>query len=294
MTTGIQQQIRKEAWIDQSLYPFHSKYIQLKSGKMHYIDEGVGETILFIHGTPTWSFLYRNQIKHLSKNYRCIAIDHLGFGLSEKPVNFEGTPQSHSRNLAEFIDHLNIQNFTLAVHDFGGSIGLSYAIKNPEKVKKVILMNTWLWETKSNPEVQKIDKLINSWLGKFLYLNFNFSPKVLFKKGFYNKKSLTKNVHKHYLTVFPNKSSRLSLLKIAKSLISSSDWYQAQWEQLHKISDKPVLILWGMKDEFITPKYLEKWQQQLSNYQLVKLNSGHFIQEEAASEVSQEIDKFLR
>ena len=295
MVTAIpENQIRKEKWIDTSLYPFQSNYIQLEKGKMHYIDEGKGEIILFVHGTPTWSFLYRNQIKSLSKKYRCIAIDHIGFGLSEKPKNFDGTPQNHSENLAEFIALLNLKKFTLAVHDFGGPIGLSYAIKHPEKIKNIVLMNSWLWETASNPEVRKIDKLINSWLGKLLYLNLNFSPKVLLKKGFFDKKLLTKNIHQHYTKVFPNKNSRLALLKIAKALLGSSDWYQEQWDQLSVLKTKSFLILWGMKDEFITPNYLEKWKTQLSDYQAIKLDCGHFIQEEASEKVTKEIESFLK
>ena len=294
MVTAIpENKTRNEAWIDSALYPFQSNYVQLEAGKMHYVDEGKGEIILFVHGTPTWSFLYRNQIKSLSKRYRCIAIDHLGFGLSEKPENFDGTPQSHSENLEEFIHQLNLNNFTLVVHDFGGPIGLSYAIKYPEKIKNIVMMNTWLWETASNSEVQKIDKLINSWLGKFLYLNLNFSPKVLLKKGFFDKNLLTKNIHQHYTKVFPNKKSRLGLLKIAQSLLGSSDWYQKQWEQLPVLKNKSFLILWGMKDEFITPKYLEKWKTQLNDYQAIELKSGHFVQEEASEKITQEIEHFI-
>ena len=294
MTTAIEKKMpQKEKWIDPSLFPFSSNFIQLKNGKMHYIDEGTGEIILFVHGTPTWSFLYRNQIKILSKKFRCIAIDHLGFGLSDKPAHFEGTPQAHAENLDEFIKKLSLNHFTLVVHDFGGPIGLSVANKYPERVDRIVLMNTWMWETKNNSEVQKIDKFINSWFGKWMYLNLNFSPKVLLKKGFFNKKLLTKNIHRHYLKVFPNKNSRLGLLKIAQSLLGSSDWYQNQWEQMDRIKNKPFLILWGMKDAFILPQYLEKWISQLTDYQLIELNSGHFVQEEVSQQVNKEIESFM-
>ncbi|MTI29435.1 alpha/beta fold hydrolase, partial [Xanthovirga aplysinae] len=235
-------------WLDTISYPFENKYIALKAGRMHYVDEGKGDVILFLHGTPTWSFLYRDFIKSLSQDYRCIAIDHIGFGLSEKPKDFVGTPQEHCQNLSEFIQKLDLKNITLVAHDFGGPIGLGAAIKNPDKIKKFILFNTWLWETKNNPAVQKVDKIINSRLGRFLYLRMNFSPKTLLKKGFFDKKKLTKKIHKQYLKPFPDKNSRYSLLRLAESLIGSSDWYEEQWKKLKSLKNKPWLILWGNKD----------------------------------------------
>jgi haloalkane dehalogenase len=281
-------------WLDSSLYPFESKYIQLEKGNMHYVDEGKGEIILFVHGTPTWSFLYRDFIKALSSKYRCIAIDHLGFGLSEKPKSFTGTPQSHAKNLSEFIQNMDLHNITLVVHDFGGSIGLAAGIENSDKINKVVLFNTWMWETKHDKGIQKIDKTINSWLGKFLYLNMNFSPKVLLKKGFSDKKYLTKKVHNQYIKPFPDKDSRRPLFSLAKALIGSSDWYENQWQNLNKLADKDWLILWGTKDEFITTKYLEKWKKRLPGAKIKELDCGHFVQEEKTIEAVTEIRNFLK
>jgi haloalkane dehalogenase len=286
--------LHAQEWLDTTLYPFENKYTQLDAGKMHYIDEGEGDVILFIHGTPTWSFLYRNYVSELSKNYRCIAIDHIGFGLSEKPEEFDGTPQSHSKNLTAFIEKLNLTNITLVVHDFGGPIGISAAIQNQTRIKQMVVFNTWLWETKDNPSAQKVDKILNSGIGKFLYLRMNFSPKVLLKKGISDKSNLSKKVHSQYIKPFPNKSSRLSLLRIGKSLVGSSDWYQKQWEQLHKLDYKPWLILWGTKDEFITMEYLQKWKNRLPNATVKEYSSGHFLQEEKANETILEIKKLMK
>lgn len=286
-------ELKSAKWFDKSLYPFQSNYFQIGNKKLHYIDEGKGDPILFVHGTPAWSFLYREQIKELSKSHRCVAPDHIGFGLSDKPTDFEGTPQAHSQNLEKLVNHLDLQNITLVVHDFGGPIGLSFAIANPERIKRVVLMNTWLWETKTNPDVVKVDKVLNGWLGRFMYLNLNFSPKVLLKQAFYDKAKLTKAIHQHYTNVFPNKNNRYSLLNIGLALAGSSDWYQEQWENLDQLNDKPFLILWGMKDQFIKPEFLEKWQSRLSSAKVVKYDCGHFLQEEKASEISNEITAFV-
>jgi pimeloyl-ACP methyl ester carboxylesterase len=286
--------VQAQQWLDTTLYPFKNKFIPLETGQMHYVDEGEGDIILFVHGTPAWSFLYREYIAVLSKKHRCIAIDHIGFGLSEKPEKFDGKPQSHSKNLTEFIEKLDLKEITLVVHDFGGPIGLSSAIQNNNRIKQVVMFNTWLWETKNDPEAQKVNKIINSGIGKFLYLRLNLSPKYLLKKGFNQKKNLPKKVHKQYINPFPNKSSRLSLLNIGKSLVGSSDWYQEQWLDLDKLEQKPWLILWGTKDEFITTAYLQKWKKRMPNAKVKEYDCGHFVQEEKTKETIQEIERFMK
>ena len=115
---------------------------------LHYIDEGRGDPVVMVHGTPTWSFLYRHVVKGLSKNYRCIAPDHIGFGLSDKPQGWSYTIEAQAKNLQVLLDSLDLEDITLVVHDFGGPIGLSYAIENPEKVSRLVIMNTWLWSLK--------------------------------------------------------------------------------------------------------------------------------------------------
>ncbi len=282
-----------QSWVDSTHYPFENKYLDLEAGTMHYVDEGKGSTILFVHGTPTWSFLYRAFVKELSKDYRCIAIDHLGFGLSEKPDSVTGTPEWHSNNLSEFIKKLDLKDITLVVHDFGGPIGLSTGIQNHDRIKQVILFNTWLWETKRNPDAQRINKIVNGLIGRFLYLRLNFSPKVLLKKGFADKKKLPKGVHKHYIKPFPNKKSRVSLLNLAKSLVGSSDWYQEQWMRLDKLEQKPWLILWGTKDDFISTAYLKKWKDRLPNAETKEFECGHFVQEEKTSAAIKAIAEFM-
>lgn len=280
-------------WLDRSLYPFESKFIRLEAGRMHYIDEGSGDILLFVHGTPTWSFLYRDFIKELSADYRCIAVDHLGFGLSEKPGAFSGTPQDHAKNLSEFIVKKDLRDITLVVHDFGGPIGLATGIENADRIKKVVLFNSWLWATKDDEDVQKIDRLINGWLGRFLYLNFNFSPRVLLKQGFSDKKNLPRVVHLHYTQPFPSKDSRIPLLNIAKALVGSSDWYQEQWETLDRLADKEWLILWGTADQFITTAYLDRWKKRLPRAKIREFDCGHFVQEERAGESIGEIRSFM-
>lgn len=279
--------------LDKNLYPFKSNFYKSKYGNLHYIDEGEGDILLFVHGTPTWSFLYRNYIKVLSKNYRCIAIDHLGFGFSDKLKEDFLNPEFHNMILNSFINDLNLKNINLIVHDFGGVIGLPYAIDNIENISKIIIFNTWLWSNKATGEVVKIDKLLRNRLGKFLYLNLNFSLKVLLKKAFFNKSMLTNDIYKHYLLPFPNKQSRKGLYEIALSLLGSSDWYESYWRKVEVLNKKKILIMWGIKDEFISEKYLEKWLMKIENAMIKKYNCGHFVQEESFDESLNDIKYFL-
>jgi pimeloyl-ACP methyl ester carboxylesterase len=280
-------------WLDLNEYPFEQRYFDSRHGKIHYIDEGKGESIVFVHGTPTWSFLYRNYVKSLSSKYRCLAIDHLGFGLSDKPKDFIGTPEAHAKNFSRWVDALKLEKFTLVVHDFGGPIALSYAIKNPEKISKIIMFNTWLWETQNNKDAIKIDKILHSTIGNYLYLNTNFSPKYLLKKAFVDKKKLTPHIHQHYMKPFKNKHDRYGLLKLGRSLIGSSDWYEEQWKQISNIKNIPFLILWGVQDQFIKKEELIKWKNSLKNAKLIEFNCGHFVQEEEFEVSLMLLRKFL-
>ncbi len=285
--------IHAQEWIDKTLYPFESHYLQLESGNLHYIDEGEGEILLFVHGTPTWSFLYRDFIKELSKSYRCIAVDNLGFGLSKKPTDFVGTPQNHAENLSDFIEALKLKDITLIVHDFGGPIGLSAALDHPERINKIVLFNSWLWATEDDPMAQQINGLLNSPEGEQYYLEHNYSVQVLLKEAFIEPSKLTQHIHNHYIGPFPDPSSREALLNIGKGFVGASDWYESKWQQLDRLAKKDWLILWGNKDPFLNPGYLKKWKSKLPNATVVELETGHFVQEEKTKEAILAIEKML-
>src|SRR5690606_12849275 len=123
-------------WLDKSEYPFISNYFDINGQKLHYIDEGEGETILFVHGKPSLSFDYRNIIKKLKKNYMCVAIDHIGFVHSDKPENYHYSTQHHNKTHEKFVLQKNLETISLVVHDFGGAIGINFAMQYPEKIKR--------------------------------------------------------------------------------------------------------------------------------------------------------------
>lgn len=280
-------------WLDKREYPFRSNYFQVNGHRLHYIDEGKGSILLFVHGTPSWSFDFRNVIQGLSNNFRCLAIDHIGFGLSDKPEVYDYSSINHSKTLEKFIIEKDLKDITLVLHDFGGPIGLNFAINNPGRIDKIIILNSWLWSSERDPEFIKFSKILKSPLLPFLYRRLNFSPRFILPKSFGEKK-LSKKLLKQYTRPFKNSKQRNGALAFAKSLLNDQSWFEKLWNERSAITGKPVLFIWGMKDPVITPKYLSKFESGFPGSTTVRLEtSGHFPQEEASEEVTRAIMGFV-
>jgi haloalkane dehalogenase len=272
--------------------------IALKEGEMHYADQGSGPTILLVHGTPTNSYEFRHLIAALSKRFRCIAPDHLGFGQSSRPQSFAYTPEAHAAVLKEFVAKLDLRDITLVVHDFGGPIGLPLGVMSEEelRVKKVVLMNTWAWPLDDDPKLARGAKLIGGAMGRFLYRYANASLKLIMPSAYGDKKKLTKEIHRRYLDVFRDRDARVLVLHaLAKSLLGSSAHYQSLLDRIDRLAKLPVLIVWGMKDSAFQPYQLERWQRLLPSAQVVKIEgAGHWPHEEEPARVVTAIEHFLQ
>ena len=282
-------------WIDKRLYPFKSNYFDLPMGRLHYIDQGRSDhAVVMVHGNPSWSFAYRHLIKGLSKNYRCIAPDHIGFGLSDKPLDWDYYPESHAENLKTFLKALNLDSITLIVEDWGGPIGLSYAVENPEKIKSLIIMNTWMWSVKGDPHFERFSGFMGSFLGRFLIKRLNFFARVVLKQAYGDKSKLTKNIHSHYINALKLPDDRKGCWTFPKRIIGSSQWLTGLWSQRDKIANKPSLILWGKKDIAFRTKELERWKDTFANAEIHEFDGfGHFVQEEMGEELCPIIERFL-
>lgn len=285
--------MKNTAWLDRTIYPFTSHYFEVNNQQLHFIDEGEGETILFVHGTPSWSFDFRHVIKALRSNYRCVAIDHIGFGLSDKPRAYDYSTTNHASTLEKFIVNRGLKNITLVAHDFGGPIALSVAIKNPSLFKRLIILNSWLWSSESEPEFIKFKRILKSPLLPILYRYFNFSPAYLLPKSFGEKK-IDKRVLQNYTRPFSTHQERFGPLAFSKSLLKDQAWFEELWNTRAFISSLPTLLIWGLKDSFVTEKYLRKFTQGFSNCKVIEMpGCGHFPQEEQPDQVISGIKKFL-
>lgn len=283
-------------WLDRATYPFADRFVALPAGRLHYVDEGRGEAILFVHGTPTWSYEYRHLVRALSPTYRCVAPDHLGFGLSERPAGFGYTPAEHARNLAGFVDALGLGRFTLVVHDYGGPIGLPLCLDYPERVARLVLLNTWMWSFADDAEVRRKAAFAGGIIGRFLYRASNFSLRVLTPYAYGDRRKLTAAIHRHYLAPFPTWDDRERVLwTLAREILGSSAYYTDLWERRDRLLGRPVLILWGMKDPAFTPRHLERWTAFFGDAaRVARLEGvGHWPHKEAPEIVERELRAFL-
>jgi pimeloyl-ACP methyl ester carboxylesterase len=285
----------KPAWLNPDLYPFAPQTFRTPSGVMSYLDEGSGPPVVMVHGTPTWSFLYRHFVKALSGRYRCVVPDHLGFGLSDKPEGFSFTPRAHAENLASLLDYLDLKEYTLVVHDYGGPIGLGAALEHPERVRALVIIDTWLWSNAGTRSFETVGKVAASPVGRFLYRRLNFSPRVLLPQGFADKSKLTKETHRHYLAPFPTPSSREAAWVLARELTASGGWYDLLYARLDTLDAVPTLLLWGSKDPFFPQAYLRRWRETMPHAEVAELASvGHFVPEEAQAAALDCLRPFLR
>jgi haloalkane dehalogenase len=280
----------KPIWLDENEYPFESNFFSTPYGNIHYVDQGTGDPIVFVPGNPSWSFEARNMIKILSKQYRCIAVDHLGFGLSDKPLDFSYLPQEHAKNLEALLESLNLERITMVVGDWGGPIGLSYAIRHPEKIKSIIITNTWLWSVKNDLYYQGFSGFMGGPIGRWLIRRQNFFAQTVVSMAFGDKSKLTPHIHKHYLEQFSNPEERKGNWVFPKQIIGASDWLESLWNQRNLLNDKVAVIAWGAKDIAFREKELKTWISAFPKARVMRFpNSGHFIPEENPSELADAI-----
>jgi haloalkane dehalogenase len=282
------------AWLDRSLYPFAGHWFESDDGRMHYIDEGIGSPVVFVHGTPTWSFLYRHLVTQLATRHRVIAVDHLGFGLSDKPDGAPYEPRDHARRLTALLDALQITGATFVVHDFGGPIGLSAAMERPERVARLVLFNTWMWSVRDDPAIARGARVAGSWFGRLLYRHLNFPVKVLMPKAMGDRTVLTPHLHEHYAAPLGTPDERMAAWACARALLHSSAWFDELWANRDRLRGVPMHLIWGMRDPTFGPAYLERWERAFPEATVHTFpTSGHFVPEEVPNPVASLLRRFI-
>ncbi len=284
-----------DAWIDRNEYPFKSRFFNVPAGRLHYIDEGKADhALVMVHGNPTWSFIYRSLIKGLSDKYRCIAPDHIGFGLSDKPRDWDYLPESHADNLKQLLDGLDLRSVTMVVQDWGGPTGLAYALENPDKITSVVIMNTWLWPVRGDLHYERFSGFMGGFVGQFLIKRFNFFARFVMKKAYGDRSKLTKSIHNHYIKALDSPKDRKGCAVFPKRIIGSSQWLADLWSRKEKLKSKPALILWGKKDIAFRDKELAVWKNTFDHSEVHEFDHvGHYVQEEMGPALCPLIDGFI-
>jgi len=285
------------AWLDRELFPFESRFAETSHGRVHYVDEGPrgGEVVVLVHGTPSWSFEYRHLIPVLARTRRVIAVDHLGFGLSDRPTDFAYTPEAHTQVLREVIDGLGLTRFAMAVHDYGGPIALPIAVAEPERISSLVLMNTWFWDLETDREFRRVARFAASFVGRFLYRWFNASLRLIMPSAYADRRKLTPPIHAQYLAPFRSRADRVRVLwTLARSLVTSSPSFGKIWDGRARLGAIPTLVVWGLGDSALKPYMLERVRAALPHASVETLSGvGHWPQEEAPDEVARLCDGFL-
>lgn len=280
------------AWVDRAEYPFAPRRVTVEGLGMSYLDEGQGPTVLMVHGTPSWSFLYRHLVRGLRDGFRCVVPDLPGFGLSDKPAGDAYRPEDQARRLTAFIDALGLKDFTLVVHDFGGPIGLATAEERPDRVRRLVIFNTWMWSLAQNHQVAWLGRALSGRMGRLLYERLGFSVNVLWRQAVRDAR-YTPAVHAQYTAALRDPAARHATWIYARELLRSSAWFDRVWRRRDRIARIPALLVWGMKDPAFATA-LPRWRTVFSDAQVVEWpDVGHAPQEVRGPESAALIRSFL-
>ena len=267
---------------------------------MHYLDEGDknAPVILMVHGNPTWSFYYRKLVKDLRKNYRVIVPDHIGCGLSDKPQNFGYTIENHCQNLSALLKHLEIDEYRLIVHDWGGPIGVGNAILAPEKVKGLVILNTSLFYINKLPWQIKLSRA--PIIGEFLLRGLNFFSIGAYFMAITQKKKRTKEVFFAYTQPYNSWENRIAVHRFVQEIPLEKNHPTRSFllnldTHAHLFSNTPTLILWGDKDFVFTPQdFCAKFESRFPHADIHHFpNAGHYVLEDADEEILPLVRDFL-
>jgi len=288
--------------VDPKIYPFKSHFLDIKGLKYHYLDEGTGYPVVMVHGNPSWSFYYRNLVNTLKSEYRTIVPDHIGCGLSDKPGDdrYHYTLGSRVDDLEALLEHLGIrENITLVVHDWGGMIGMAYASRHPQRIKRLVVMNTAAFHL---PSAKRFPAALwlgrNTGLGAFLIRGFNafsgVAARICCKRN-----PLSRELRKAYTEPYNSWANRIATARFVQDIPlkpedASYAIVQDVQDGLQRFAKTPLLICWGVQDFVFSTEFLDEWLRRLPHAEHHRFEDcGHYILEDAKEEVIPLITDFL-
>jgi len=279
--------------IPRTIFDADQKFIDLPSGAhIHYVDEGHGQTLLFLHGNPSWLFQWRDLMTGLRGSYRCVALDYPGFGMSTAPAGFGYTPLEESRIVEEFVDRLGLHKVTLVMQDWGGPIGLGLAERRPELVRSVILGSTWAWQTSKSEPRGKFSVVFGGPIGEFIQVNFPGIVSFGLKRNVVRQ--LPPAVTALYLRPFLPPNRRGIAAFYPGQITAATDYFAKLEANLPRLADKKALIFWALKDPGFPLTDLVRFEQIFPQHKTIAFaNANHYFFEDEADQMITEIRGFM-
>lgn len=282
---------------------YTSRYYTRNGLSQHYLDEGQGEPVVMVHGNPSWCFLYRAVIAALKPKHRCLVPDHIGMGLSDKVPDsqYSYTLDSRVADLAAFIDKVlpNGEAFTLIVHDWGGAIGCAYAVRHPERIRRLVVLNTAAFPLLPGKEVPAVLRFVrNTRLGAWLVERLNAF--ALGTAWIGTERRLDAATRASYVAPYDTPEARRAVLRFVQDIpLAPADpayaTLVATGEGLSKLADKPTLILWGLKDFVFDRDYFNEWCRRFPKAEAVGFSdAGHYVLDDATETALTRIVEFMK
>jgi haloalkane dehalogenase len=278
---------------DPTLYPFESRWFDGAGPRVHYVDEGGGTAVLMFHGNPTWSFLYRNVIKQLRGDFRCIAVDYPGFGLSERPAGYGYTAAEHAQVIGKLVDALKLDRFVVMGQDWGGPIGMTVALERADRIAGMVFANTWYWPAQGS--LATFSVVMSSPPAQWLIVNRNAFVTFIMPRSV--AKPMEPAVFKTYQDAQPSPQMRHGVAEFPRQIRLA----RLMLERLAKEAPKtfaatPMDLVWGMKDPaFGRPAFLERWRRDFPDAHVTMIeNASHYIQEDAPTPLAEAVRRVAR
>ena len=275
------------------LYPFAPHYHETDGHRLHYVDEGSGEVVLMVHGNPSWSFLYRDLIRELQEDHRTVALDHIGCGRSDKPGDdsYEYTLESRVADLDSLVEELDLRDITLIVHDWGGMIGMAWAVQNTKRISRLVVMNTAAFPLPATKRIPTSLRLARTpGLGALLVRGGN----VFAKGSVYTcvtRAPMSKAVAAGYLEPYDSWANRVAVHRFVQDIpLNEGDraWaiVRDTAASLERLKDLPMLLCWGMRDFVFDGEFLNEWTQRFPEAEVHRFpDCGHYVLEDASNEI---------
>ncbi len=265
---------------------------------MNLVDQGSGPPVLMVHGNPTWSFYFHSLIARLQTKYRCIAVDHLGCGLSDKPRGVALRLNDHVQHLVQVIEELDLQNATLVAHDWGGAIGLGALLRCRQRLVRIVLLNTAAFPPPFIP--WRIRACRAPLVGRLAVQGLNVFARAATRMATARPRGLPPDVCAGLLAPYDSWSHRAAVYNFVADIPTGP--HQPTWQTLAAIERElpslcslPRMLIWGMRDWCFRPECLDRFLQYWPDAQVVRLpNAGHYVLLDDADAVGRAIDQFLQ